>query len=147
MPRELDEAKVGPCSRKDSPRGSVFCPLEVPSTTLQDHDFTKNDDHPYPFTREEWGASTPFQYFTDHDDPELGRAVREGRRASSPVSAGHLRQSPTRKTQPRLRARNWIGESARAPCRPLRLASGLNSAAAHDSGPGRRADGPGARAR
>ena len=64
---------------------------------------------------EEWSASTPFQYFTDHDDPELGRAVREGRRASSPVSAGHLRQSPTRKTQPRLRARNWIGESAREP--------------------------------
>jgi hypothetical protein len=51
MPREIDEAKVGPCSRKDSPRGSVFCPLEVPSTTLQDHAFTKNDDHPHPFTR------------------------------------------------------------------------------------------------
>jgi maltooligosyltrehalose trehalohydrolase len=68
-----------------------------------------------PLQGEEGGASTPFQYFTDHDDPELGRAVREGRRASSPVSAGHLRQSPTGKTQPRLRARNWIGESAREP--------------------------------
>jgi maltooligosyltrehalose trehalohydrolase len=29
---------------------------------------------------EEWGASTPFQYFTDHQDPELGRAVSRGRR-------------------------------------------------------------------
>lgn len=29
---------------------------------------------------EEWGASTPFQYFTDHSDPDLGRAVSEGRR-------------------------------------------------------------------
>jgi maltooligosyltrehalose trehalohydrolase len=29
---------------------------------------------------EEWGASTPFQYFTDHADPDLGRAVSEGRR-------------------------------------------------------------------
>jgi maltooligosyltrehalose trehalohydrolase len=29
---------------------------------------------------EEWGASTPFQYFTAHDDPGLGRAVSEGRR-------------------------------------------------------------------
>lgn len=35
---------------------------------------------PMLFQGEEWGASTPFQYFTDHDDPELGRAVSEGRR-------------------------------------------------------------------
>ncbi|MET0728131.1 MAG: malto-oligosyltrehalose trehalohydrolase [Acidimicrobiales bacterium] len=36
---------------------------------------------PLIFQGEEWGASSPFQYFTDHPDPELGRAVREGRRA------------------------------------------------------------------
>jgi len=35
---------------------------------------------PMLFQGEEWGASTPFQYFTDHQDPELGRAVSEGRR-------------------------------------------------------------------
>jgi len=35
---------------------------------------------PMLFHGEEWGASTPFLYFTDHDDPELGRAVTEGRR-------------------------------------------------------------------
>ena len=35
---------------------------------------------PMLFQGEEWGASTPFQYFTDHEDPELGRAVTEGRR-------------------------------------------------------------------
>jgi len=35
---------------------------------------------PMLFQGEEWGASTPWQYFTDHDDPDLGRAVREGRR-------------------------------------------------------------------
>jgi maltooligosyltrehalose trehalohydrolase len=35
---------------------------------------------PLLFQGEEWGASTPFQYFTDHQDPELGRAVSEGRR-------------------------------------------------------------------
>jgi len=29
---------------------------------------------------EEWGATTPFQYFTGHEDPELGRVVSEGRR-------------------------------------------------------------------
>ncbi len=35
---------------------------------------------PMIFQGEEWGASTPFQYFTDHEDLELGKAVREGRR-------------------------------------------------------------------
>jgi maltooligosyltrehalose trehalohydrolase len=35
---------------------------------------------PMLFQGEEWGASTPFQYFTDHIDAELGRAVSEGRR-------------------------------------------------------------------
>ncbi|MDQ3640006.1 MAG: malto-oligosyltrehalose trehalohydrolase, partial [Actinomycetota bacterium] len=35
---------------------------------------------PMLFQGEEWGASTPFLYFTDHDDPELGKAVTEGRR-------------------------------------------------------------------
>ncbi|MDQ4037534.1 MAG: malto-oligosyltrehalose trehalohydrolase [Actinomycetota bacterium] len=35
---------------------------------------------PLLFQGEEWAASTPFQYFTDHQDPELGRAVSEGRR-------------------------------------------------------------------
>jgi len=35
---------------------------------------------PLLFQGEEWGASSPFQYFTDHRDPELARAVSEGRR-------------------------------------------------------------------
>ena len=35
---------------------------------------------PMLFQGEEWAAKTPFQYFTDHEDPELARAVREGRR-------------------------------------------------------------------
>jgi len=35
---------------------------------------------PMLFHGEEWGASTPFLYFTDHEDPELGKAVTEGRR-------------------------------------------------------------------
>jgi maltooligosyltrehalose trehalohydrolase len=28
---------------------------------------------------EEWGASTPWQFFTSHPEPELGRATAEGR--------------------------------------------------------------------
>lgn len=35
---------------------------------------------PMLFQGEEWGAATPFQFFTDHSDPRLGQAVREGRR-------------------------------------------------------------------
>jgi maltooligosyltrehalose trehalohydrolase len=35
---------------------------------------------PLLFQGEEWAASAPFQYFTDHEDPELARAVSEGRR-------------------------------------------------------------------
>jgi len=34
---------------------------------------------PLLFQGEEWGASTPFLYFTDHQDPELGKLVAEGR--------------------------------------------------------------------
>jgi maltooligosyltrehalose trehalohydrolase len=36
---------------------------------------------PLLYQGEEWGASTPFQYFTDHEDAELGRAVSAGRRS------------------------------------------------------------------
>jgi maltooligosyltrehalose trehalohydrolase len=32
------------------------------------------------FQGEEWGATTPFRYFTDHGDPELGARITEGRR-------------------------------------------------------------------
>ena len=35
---------------------------------------------PMIFQGEEWAASSPFQYFADHDDPELARAVSQGRR-------------------------------------------------------------------
>ena len=34
---------------------------------------------PLIFMGEEWGASTPWQYFTNHPEPDLGRAIREGR--------------------------------------------------------------------
>lgn len=34
---------------------------------------------PMLFMGEEWGASTPWQFFTAHEEPELGEAVRKGR--------------------------------------------------------------------
>jgi maltooligosyltrehalose trehalohydrolase len=36
---------------------------------------------PMIFQGEEWAASSPFLYFTNHTDPELGRIVLEGRRS------------------------------------------------------------------
>jgi maltooligosyltrehalose trehalohydrolase len=36
---------------------------------------------PMLFMGEEWGADTPWQYFTDHTDPGLAAAVSEGRRS------------------------------------------------------------------
>jgi maltooligosyltrehalose trehalohydrolase len=35
---------------------------------------------PMLFMGEEWGATTPWQYFTDHTDPGIAEAVRRGRR-------------------------------------------------------------------
>jgi len=35
---------------------------------------------PMLFQGEEWAASSPFPYFADHDDPEVARAVSEGRK-------------------------------------------------------------------
>ena len=61
---------------------------------------------PMLFQGEEWGASTPFQYFTDHEDAELGAAVSEGRRQefaafgwepaehSRSAGSGHVRAVP-----------------------------------------------------
>ncbi len=50
--------------------------LKIAAALLLTSPFT-----PMLFQGEEWAASTPFQYFTDHADPELAAAVREGRRA------------------------------------------------------------------
>jgi len=36
---------------------------------------------PMLFMGEEWAATTPWQYFTDHPDAEIGQAVADGRRA------------------------------------------------------------------
>ena len=52
--------------------------LEVGAALVLTSPFT-----PMLFMGEEWGARTPWQYFTDHDEvnePELAEAVRQGRR-------------------------------------------------------------------
>ncbi len=51
---------------------------------------------PLLFQGEEWGASTPFPYFTDHDDPDLGRAVSRG----PPARVRRLRLAPGGRPRP-----------------------------------------------
>ena len=49
---------------------------------------------PMLFQGEEWGASAPFLYFTDHRDPDLGRAVTEGRRREFAAFSAHVEDVP-----------------------------------------------------
>jgi maltooligosyltrehalose trehalohydrolase len=49
--------------------------LQVAAALLLTTPFT-----PMIFQGEEWASSSPFQYFTDHADPRLGKAVSDGRR-------------------------------------------------------------------
>ena len=49
--------------------------LKVAATLLLTAPFT-----PMLFMGEEWAASTPWQFFTSHPEPELAAAVRDGRR-------------------------------------------------------------------
>jgi maltooligosyltrehalose trehalohydrolase len=49
---------------------------------------------PLLFQGEEWGASTPFQYFTAYDDPALGQAVASGRRQEFAAFGWHPHEVP-----------------------------------------------------
>ena len=49
---------------------------------------------PLLFQGEEWGASSPFLYFTDHEDAQLGRAVTEGRRREFAAFSAHAQDVP-----------------------------------------------------
>ncbi|GAA3690552.1 malto-oligosyltrehalose trehalohydrolase [Microlunatus aurantiacus] len=49
---------------------------------------------PMIFMGEEWGASTPWQFFTDHPEPELGEKVATGRREEFAQMDWDLSQVP-----------------------------------------------------
>ncbi|HET9187479.1 MAG TPA: malto-oligosyltrehalose trehalohydrolase [Acidothermaceae bacterium] len=49
---------------------------------------------PMLFMGEEWAASTPWQYFTDHQDPQLAESVRKGRRNEFKVFGWEPSQVP-----------------------------------------------------
>ena len=81
---------------------------------------------PMLFMGEEWGASTPWQYFTDHTDDRIAEAVRRGRRDEF-ASHGWDRarvpdpQSPATFERSRL---DW-SELSGAARRPARLVHGV----------------------
>ncbi|HWN58961.1 MAG TPA: malto-oligosyltrehalose trehalohydrolase, partial [Methylomirabilota bacterium] len=49
---------------------------------------------PMLFQGEEWNASAPFQYFTDHQDAKLAESVRKGRRAEFAAFVADASQVP-----------------------------------------------------
>ena len=68
---------------------------------------------PMLFMGEEWGADTPWQYFTDHVDPGLARAVARGRRAEfAAARLGRRPTCPTRRTTRRSPGPSWTGPSS-----------------------------------
>ena len=75
---------------------------------------------PMIFQGEEWAASTPFQYFTGHEDRELGRMVAQGRRsefASFGWKAEDVPDPQDRSTFERSRL-DWV-EATRDPHRDV----------------------------
>jgi len=98
-----------------SSRLMSLCRLKIGATLVLTSPFV-----PLLFQGEEWGATTPFLYFADHQEPGLVKAVREGRRREfaafgwdprdlpDPCSAGTFRRSKL----------DW-SEPGRAPHRDL----------------------------
>ena len=67
---------------------------------------------PMLFQGEEWAASTPFQFFTSHPEPELGEATAEGRLARVRADGlGPRASCPTRRTRRRSDAPSSTGRS------------------------------------
>lgn len=67
---------------------------------------------PMLFMGEEWGAGTPWQYFTDHTDPGLAEAVRAGRRREFTAHGWSEDQVPDPQ-DPATRERSCLDRSER----------------------------------
>jgi maltooligosyltrehalose trehalohydrolase len=75
---------------------------------------------PMLFMGEEWGASTPFLYFTDHRDPALAAAVTSGRREEFAAFGWRHEDVPDPQAEATfLRSRLDWGEREREPHRSL----------------------------
>ncbi|MGW6455709.1 malto-oligosyltrehalose trehalohydrolase [Streptomyces sp. NPDC055078] len=67
---------------------------------------------PMLFMGEEWGARTPWQFFTDHSDPALATAVREGRRREFAAHGWAAEDIPDPQ-DPATRARSCLDRAER----------------------------------
>lgn len=87
VPTDLDRRRFVVCSQNHDQVGNralgdrpsrVLTPgaLAVSAAVVLLGPFT-----PMLFMGEEWGATTPFQYFSDHEEPELAAAISRGRAA------------------------------------------------------------------
>jgi maltooligosyltrehalose trehalohydrolase len=85
VPPDLDRRRFVVCSQNHDQVGNralgdrpsrVLTPgaLAVSAAVVLLGPFT-----PMLFMGEEWGATTPFQYFSDHEEPELAEAISRGR--------------------------------------------------------------------
>ncbi|MGH7266012.1 MAG: malto-oligosyltrehalose trehalohydrolase, partial [Candidatus Rokuibacteriota bacterium] len=75
---------------------------------------------PMLFQGEEWGATAPFLYFTDHEDPALGLAVTEGRRQEFAAFGWAPSEVPDPQAEATFeRSKLDWGERAREPHRTL----------------------------
>ena len=102
---------------------------------------------PMLFMGEEWGATTPWQYFTDHTDPEIASAVRTGGATSSPRTAGGAPTYPIRRRTRRSSDSklDWSEPDPEPHASPAALVLDPDHASARDRRPRRPAPGPGPR--
>ncbi|BDH57282.1 hypothetical protein MTP03_22210 [Tsukamurella sp. PLM1] len=73
---------------------------------------------PMLFMGEEWGATTPFRFFSSHPEPELARATVEGRRAEFAQHGWPRARSRIRRTRRRSPRRRSTGPSSTRPRTP-----------------------------
>ncbi|MEW1720096.1 malto-oligosyltrehalose trehalohydrolase [Streptomyces sp. NPDC093109] len=67
---------------------------------------------PMLFMGEEWGATTPWQFFTDHPDPVLAEAISKGRRREFAAHGWAAEEIPDPQ-DPRTRERSCLDRSER----------------------------------
>lgn len=88
---------------------------------------------PLLFQGEEWGATTPFPYFTDHQDQELARRVSEGRQRAFAKFGWPREAMPDPQALDTFEAARLRWEEVAQPAhqRPAGLVPGARSSATH----------------
>ena len=107
--------QAGTVPRRPPQRHARCRPAAIAAVLLLAGPFT-----PMLFMGEEWGATTPWQFFTAHPEPELGRATAEGRigEFTRRPDGILLTVCPTRRTRRRSCAPSWTGASRPAATTP-----------------------------